>query len=234
MPIVVGIDGTGSAINPGAQRDRDYDVAFANSFVRRICNAGGPLALYRRGPVALGGGLAEAVGAGVNHVVTARRSNPGEPVLLTGYSRGALGAVVVAKRLKSQGIHVQALLMFDCVDRHLFFDAEVIPDNVANVMHVMRHPDAGSRESFGNDGVVYYPAKTNYEPIARFLCTHGGMGGCPWDIPAGSSGSDIIDEGFGAGSNDGATNVSYDQDRRVSAEVWAHVQPFIRRFRFMG
>lgn len=233
MPILVGIDGTGSAVMPGRQRDIDYDRAFANSFVRTICNRASGQVLYRRGPVALGGGLSDAITAGVNHVVSSRRSNPGAPVLLTGYSRGAAGVVVVAKRLKSQNINVAAMLLFDCVDRHLFIDAEIIPDNVAHVFHVQRHPDAGSRESFGNDGMRYYPAKTKYEPIERFLCTHGGMGGCPWEIPPGGKGSDIIDEGFGAGSNDGPTNVTYDQDARVSRDVWAACVPFMQRYGFI-
>ena len=56
MAIVVGIDGTGSAFLPGSGRDKEYDVSFANSFVRKICKGGGANALYERGPVALGGG----------------------------------------------------------------------------------------------------------------------------------------------------------------------------------
>jgi hypothetical protein len=232
MAILVGVDGTGGDFNPGAARDARYDTAFAHSFVRRICNAGGGNALYQRGPVALGGGLPEAINAGMGHILSRRRANPSEPILLTGYSRGGLGAVVIAKRLKDQNIPVQAMLLFDCVDRHLAFDGDTIPDNVGHVLHVIRHPDSSSRESFGNDGMKYFPKKTKYEPIARFMCTHGGMGGCPWEIPAGASSGDFINEGMGAGGYDGATTITYAQDARVSAEVWTHCLPFMRQYRF--
>jgi hypothetical protein len=233
MGILVGIDGTGAAFLPGSGRDRDYDTAFTNSFVRRICNSGGPHAMYQRGPVALGGGLPEAISAGVSHVVNKRRAGVTEPVLLTGYSRGALGAVVVADRLKSQGINVQALMLFDCVDRHLAFDAEVVPDNVAHVYHVIRDPASSSRESFGNDAMRYFAGSTTYEGPYTFMCTHGGMGGCPWAVPAGQSTTDYINEGFGAGGYDGATTITYAQDASVSAEVWANCQPFLRTHGFI-
>ena len=240
MAILVGIDGTGSAFTPGSGRDKEYDVSFANSFVKRICNAGGPDAMYQRGPVALGGGMLEAIGAGVNHVVsrinTYTKKYPPQaapPVILTGYSRGGLGAVVVAKRLKDLKINVQALLLFDCVDRHVAFDAEVVPDNVANVYHVIRDPATSSRESFGNDAMKYYPKTTKYQGPYMFMCTHGGMGGCPWPVEAGKKATDLINEGWGAGGYDGATTVSYEKDAMVSAQVWANVQPFIRTFGFM-
>ena len=67
MPILVGIDGTGEAWSPGAERDRAYDVAFANSFVRTICR-GKTWARYIRGPVAGGGGVLQAVSEGVNFI----------------------------------------------------------------------------------------------------------------------------------------------------------------------
>ncbi|MEP7075658.1 MAG: hypothetical protein ABI878_07575 [Acidobacteriota bacterium] len=238
MGILVGIDGTGSAFTPGSGRDKEYDVAFAHSFVKRICNAGGPDAMYQRGPVALGGGLLGAIEAGVQHVVRKigdykRTLQSPPPVLLTGYSRGGLGAVVVAARLKNLKIGVQALLLFDCVDRHLAFDAEVVPDNVANVYHVIRDPKSSSRESFGNDAMRYYPKSTKYEGPYMFMCTHGGMGGCPWPVEPGQKSTDFINEGFGAGGYDGATTITYEQDGLVSASVWANVQPFIRKFSFM-
>lgn len=234
MAILVGIDGTGSAFLPGSGRDADYDKAFANSFVRRLCNGGGPNAKYHRGPVALGGGLMDAINSGLNHIVSKRSGpNSGQPVLLTGYSRGAAGVVALAKKLKSKQIPVQAILLFDCVDRHLVIDAEVIPDNVANVLHVIRDPAASSRESFGNDGMKYYAGKTNYEGAYKFMCTHGGMGGCPWNPDAGQSADDYINEGFGAGGYDGATKITFSQDKLVSASVWQFCQTFIRKHGFL-
>lgn len=228
MPIVVGIDGTGSDVNPGTARDARYDVAFADSFVRRIAGSGGANKRYFRGPVMLGGGLVEAVNQGYQFVLERRRSAPNETVLLTGYSRGAAGAVVIAKKLKRQNIPVAGLLLFDCVDRHLFIDADVIPNNVGEVMHVIRDPRSSSRESFSNDGMRYSPP-TKFANAYMFLCTHGGMGGTPWTLPPGVDPSTLIDEG----GVDGMTTISYENDAQVSQQVWSYVQPFIRKYGFM-
>ena len=58
MPILVGIDGTGSNIMSGQRRDEEYDRAFANSFVRKLCEETKPNRKYLRGPLLLGGDLA--------------------------------------------------------------------------------------------------------------------------------------------------------------------------------
>jgi hypothetical protein len=228
MSILVGIDGTGSAFLPGKGRDADYDVAFAHSFVRRLALSGKKNHAYFRGPVALGGGLMAAIKGGYNYIVSKVDAGTEGPVLLTGYSRGAAGVVSLAGRLKKKGIDVDALLLFDCVDRHLFMDAEVIPTNVKNVMHVIRDPAAGSRGSFSNDGLRYHPSSTYYPGAYSFMCTHGGMGGCPWPANGASPGT-FIDEGF----PDGKTKVTYEQDARVSKQVWNFVQSFIREHEFL-
>lgn len=239
MSILVGIDGTGEAIVPGADRDTAYDRAFANSFVRRICNAN-PTSRYFRGPVALGGGLVDAITAGALFVQQRRRITPNEPVVLTGYSRGAAGAVCVAKELKKSNIPVRALMLFDCVDRHGFTDAETIPNNVGFVCHVIRNPAARSRMTFGNDGMRYVPP-TVYPQATMFMCTHGGMGGTPWTVPAGKTPNDFIDEGTLEALMSPTrmepvwtyrTNVTYAQDERVSREIWQFVQPFLRTHGF--
>ncbi|HLM61161.1 MAG TPA: hypothetical protein VK308_10170 [Pyrinomonadaceae bacterium] len=226
MPLLVGIDGTGSAVSPGEQRDRDYDVAFANSFVSRLCKPNTRNKRYFRGPVALGGGLVNAINEGFNFLQERHRQNPGEPILLTGYSRGAAGVVSLAGRLQRAGISVRAMLLFDCVDRHMFIDAEVIPNNVGHVMHVVRDARSGSRESFSNDGLKYRPP-TVYPQAYAFMCTHGGMGGTPWDS-TGHSANEFINEG----GVDGRTNITYGDDARVSEQVWAFVQPFINTHGF--
>lgn len=226
MPLLVGIDGTGSAVTPGEQRDRDYDVNFANSFVSRLCKPPTRNRRYFRGPVALGGGLVDAINDGYNFLTMRHRQNPEEPILLTGYSRGAAGVVSLSGRLKKANIPVKALLLFDCVDRHLFIDAEVIPNNVGYVMHVIRDPKSGSRESFSNDGMSYSPP-TIYPNAYSFMCTHGGMGGTPWDM-TGHSANEIIDEG----GIDGKTNITYGNDKAVSEQVWSFVQSFIQTHGF--
>ena len=222
MPILVGIDGTGAAIFPGPKRDRKYDVNFANSFVRRLCDTGNANSLYLRGPVALGGGLVDAIKTGSRFIQNRRQSGVSEPVLLTGYSRGAAGVIVLARRLKRKSIQVRAMLLFDCVDRHLFIDAEVIPNNVEYVQHVVRDPKASSRGSFGNDGMKYSPP-TVYPAAFAFMCTHGAMGGTPWVPKEGQSPSDIINEG----GIDGKTQITFEEDARVSKLVWAFCQEFI-------
>jgi hypothetical protein len=228
VPIIVGIDGTGGGASPGPARDARYDQDFANSFVRRLCRTGNPNIKYFRGPVTFGGGLVEAVSKGYDFAVDRKAANPAEPVLLTGYSRGAAGAVAIAEKLRRASINVKALLLFDCVDRHVVIDAEVIPNNVGYVMHVIRDPKSESRESFSNDGMRYNPP-TIYPAAYKFLCTHGGMGGTPWQRGAGQSLSDFIDEGF----PDGMTKITYAEDARVSAQVWAFVQPFCRTHGFL-
>jgi len=228
MAIVVGIDGTGSAFLPGSGRDREYDVAFANSFVTRIARNGGPNKAYFRGPVALGGGLPEAIEGGLRFIRARRAARVMDPIVLTGYSRGAAGVGSMAARLQRERIDVRALLLFDCVDRHLAIDAEEIPNNVGFVYHVIRDPRSGSRESFGNDG-MRYRAPTVFPTAYSFMCTHGGMGGCPWTPGPGQRLTDRINEG----GMDGATNITFAQDASVSMQVWQHCVPFMRTHGFI-
>lgn len=240
MPIVAGIDGTGPGDDAEYARDFYTDASRGKlgSFVYRLCQR--PGRFYRRGPNAVGYGLSAAVDAGVNFVVSQRRSKPNEPVLLTGYSRGAAGAVVMASRLKDRNIPVRALMLFDCVDRQINMDASVIPNNVGFVQHVIRDPAARSRMSFGNDGMSYRPP-TVFPAAYKFMCTHGGMGGTPWDVPSGGNANDYVDEGYAEGAvNWGlvggmfySTRVTYAQDARVSAQVWQFVQPFLREHGFI-
>ncbi len=236
MPILVGIDGTGSAVSPGTARDRQYDIDFANSFVKRIC-AGKANARYIRGPVLLGGGVVEGISDGVGFIETKHRQMPNEPILLTGYSRGAAEAVAVAQRLQSLKINVKALMLFDCVDRSADMDSGIIPNNVENVCHVIRNPATRSRATFSNSG-MRFNAPTKYPPAVMFMCTHGGMGGTPWAVPKGGNMNEFIAEGSAEAwlspvRNEPVwtyhTNVTYAQDVAVSATVWSHVQPFLIR-----
>lgn len=239
MPILVGIDGTGSAVSPGAERDREYDVAFADSFVRRLCFPNTTNRRYFRGPVAGGGGLPEAINGGYDFIFRRHRESENEPILLTGYSRGGLGVVVIADRLKQQNISVAAMLLFDCVDRHAAFDGRRIPNNVAYVHHVRRDPASRSRRSFGNDGTAYTPPTIYTQKF--YMCTHGGMGGTPWQPKAGQLANDFIDEGYAEGAvNAGLlgalfyrTNITFAQDKSESQKIWTDVQPFMRTHRFV-
>ncbi len=233
MPIVIGIDGTGSAIIPGAGRDRDYDRDFANSFVKRICSTGGGTRGYLRGPVGLGGGLRSAVNGGYNFIKQKRNEGDSSDVLLTGYSRGAAGVIMIAKKLQGDNIPVKAMMLFDCVDRYLFGDASVIPQNVEIVKHVIRDPLAKSRHSFGNDGMRYHPP-TVYPTIIKFMCTHGGMGGTPWVKPRDKMWTDLIDEGALEQPYNATTAISYQKDQDVSERIWSHCQIFMRDYGFVS
>lgn len=252
MPIIFGIDGTdGWAINT-AGRNRSYDANFANSFVRRIASGRGNNTRYERGPLVHGGNLDNSVMAGVQFIKQRRAAEPSQPILLTGYSRGAAGVIQVAKLLDRERNppNIAAIMLFDCVDRHISFNTDTIPNNVSSVLHVMRDPSAASREGFGNSGLRHFPA-TDYEPLKKFKCTHGGMGGCPWipDQSKGQKPTDMIDEGMGVPrivgvvptpmgaqpqwAGDGKTRVTFQEDALVSAQVWEFCQPYLKRKGFL-
>ncbi|NOT48689.1 MAG: hypothetical protein HOP17_13185 [Acidobacteria bacterium] len=174
--------------------------------------------------------MIEAVSAGHRFIMARRAAGIGGPILLTGYSRGAAGVVAIAARLQreSPAINVGAMMLFDCVDRQGDIDAEVIPNNVAYVQHVIRSPLSGSRESFSNDGLRYrHP--TIFPTAYSFMCTHGGMGGCPWTLGPGQRPTDLIDEGF----PDGMTRITFAGDAAVSSQVWNQCQPFLRTHGFI-
>lgn len=177
MDIYFGIDGTGPSNND------EYRTDFTNSFVRKIWstwaagNAG-----YLRGPSLLGSETAGLAGEGtrwiVNRVRDLEKTKQPTRLFLSGYSRGGAAIVEVANQLKSQGIKVHCMMLFDAVDRSNLGSTDVIPSNVTLAYHAMRDPKAASREIFGNcatraAGGVAYTSKT-------FFCTHGAMGGTPW------------------------------------------------------
>ncbi|MEL7497072.1 MAG: hypothetical protein AAFN77_05640 [Planctomycetota bacterium] len=227
--ILVGIDGTGPRVMPGKKRNAAYDISFAKSWVRRLCNLhGGKATLYLRGPVMMGGGLVDAVNEGYQYARDYMKRSVNHKVLLTGYSRGAAGVVAIANKLNRAKIPVEAIMLFDCVDRHVVIDAEVIPPNVKHVRHVVRNPAAKSRESFSNDGLRFHPEKTDYPAAYQFMCTHGGMGGMPWQPDEDQSGHDIIDEG----GIDGKTAVTFAQDARGARQVWDFCTPFFTQHKF--
>jgi len=241
MSILVGIDGTGGDIAPGSSRDERYDATFANSFIKRLCGPSKPNKKYIRGPVLLGGGLMNAISEGHNFILARRQAGVNEPILLTGYSRGAAGVVALATRLKDQKVDVRAMLLFDCVDRDLRIDADIIPANVGYVLHVKRSVASHSRLSFGHSGTRPFPgSKTDYQQ-KEFNCTHGAMGGTPWLPVAVSSGhsliraklTDYISEGPGAfAMPEQPSYVTYEQDARGAEQVQSFIKPFMHEHGF--
>jgi hypothetical protein len=249
MSILVGIDGT-SADSFGFDdktRNEAYDAVFANSFVKRICGRSGLNTMYLRGPGYLpaANGLVGAILKGQQFILSRRWAGVNEPVLLTGYSRGAAGVIVIAKSLRRPpyNIGVKAMLLFDCVNRDMQIDSDTIPDNVGDVLHVMRSDESGSRGSFGHSGTHPLP-RTRYKE-AIFTCTHGAMGGVPWPMEPGKTPNTLIVEGAGAFGvpekfspsdplnwKGKPTNVTYAQDARGAERVWSYIKPFMREHGF--
>jgi hypothetical protein len=255
MPILVGVDGTGGDIFRGTARDARYDQVFETSFVRKLCLPATPTnatanRIYIRGPALLGGGMPEGIAQGMNFIESSRRRFPNEPILLAGYSRGALGAANLARLLKGppHNINVKAMLLFDCVDMHLAYDAEEITDNVGHVLHVVLTTGVRSRSTW------HRAARRAKSPAVYgsvdFRCTHAGIGGVPWPLPMrreperptlGGSipAREFLDhsrqnEFINEGGLDGETNITYAQDKHVSEQILNHkdVRSFIRQHGF--
>ncbi len=103
-------------------------------------------------------------------------------VFLAGYSRGGAAVVHVASLLEGMGITVDALFLFDAVDRSISIgdslpagNVDRVPANVLHTYHARRDPHAESRESFEATATS---AVHDYQQF--FMTTHGGMGGTPF------------------------------------------------------
>jgi hypothetical protein len=136
--------------------------------------------------------------------------------------------VVLANRLQEIEVSVRAMLLFDCVDMHAGLDAATIPKNVKNVLHLTRHPDSGSRSSWGNDALWHYPDYTKMERWS-YMCTHGALGGVPSPLSGDDTAADLVKES----ASIGRTNVTYDDDERISAVIWADIQSFCLQHGFI-
>jgi hypothetical protein len=237
MSILVGIDGTTADVL--CRDNASYDTTFATSFVRKLCLPAGPdnptpNRMYFRGPVLPGesnwcpnDGVLAAVRDGVNFIVNRRRNN--EPVLLTGYSRGALGVCEIARRLQQppHRIDVKAILLFDCVDMHRDIDAPSVTSNVRNVLHAVLAEGVRSRNNWNRAARGPQDPAVSVYRNAEFRCTHAGIGGVPWplptrrepgppprEVPDHSRQNELIFE-FGSGQ----TNITYAQDNAESGRI---------------
>ena len=121
----------------------------------------------------------------------------------------------VAVILKEYDIKVEAMFLFDAVDRSLRLSGDVIPNNVEYCYHAFRHPASKSRESFGNTGTRSQHG-VNFEK-AYFMTTHGGLGGSPWNDDEGYTQDQqhIVNEGF----PDGRTTITVQQENAGMAQV---------------
>ena len=223
MAILLGIDGT------GPKTDEAYQKKFQNNFVNKIVRDSSinpENKKYLRGPTFIGSGLIHSIDTGFRFVIE-RYSITKEPILLTGFSRGAAGVIVIAEKLRKRQIPVTAMLLFDAIGRHLLVNAKTIPENVETVLHLRRDPTVGSREMFGNTGTKWNPPTIYEEEF--FFCTHGGVGGRPWSVEFGLS--DLpIKESF----PDGLTKITFNEDTEGSKKVWQKAQTFIEKHGFFG
>ncbi|PID35340.1 MAG: hypothetical protein CR964_00115 [Rhodobacterales bacterium] len=182
--IILGVDGSGPVFN--------YAEEFKESHVKRLCGgnrAGFWDSFYLRGP-----SMAGMVTKSLSNIVTSAAvtyygaikvattfSKEKKPprLFLAGYSRGGAAVIDAAYDLKSKGIPVRALLLFDAVDRTHTISSrvDVIPENVEYCFHAMRDPATESRSYFGNCGTS--SRGSTIFVTEHFACTHGAMGGTP-------------------------------------------------------
>ena len=168
--MLICIDGTGPANTATYARNMShsfvstiYDHALFTPKQRR----------YFRGPDWKGLSLHVPIDS-----LTAELRKDSSSILLVGYSRGGAIAIAMARRLADHGVPVEALFLFDAVDRSFLLIADRIPDNVRHVYHAIRASSVRSRPSFANCGLIW-EGHLGFQPQA-FTTTHGGMGGVPW------------------------------------------------------
>ncbi|MCY0095184.1 hypothetical protein [Hoeflea ulvae] len=186
MYVIAGIDGT------GAYNDAEYSRHFRNSYVKQFSSNVGPPSFghYQRGPSMEGASTKprgeEAARQLVQALAPMQRKGAKVGVFLTGFSRGGAAAIWAARVLADSKITVDAMFLFDAVDRAVGLDVDAVSPNVRSVYHARRSTSAESREFFGNCGVRYHKGSTVYHS-KWFHCTHGAVGGTPW-TSAGSDG----------------------------------------------
>jgi hypothetical protein len=169
------VDGTDSEYWVGQKQHGSFVKSFARDYA--------PLGDvdYENGPNLFGGGVSSTVDEVYNGISAALKKNPKEDINLVGHSRGGLIVILVAKKLHdnpppcTKG-EVKFMGLYDAVDRYLWADGSVIPDNVDFVAHARRDPGVNSRPLFGNTGTS--GGKVYVQQF--FWVTHSGAGGDPW------------------------------------------------------
>jgi hypothetical protein len=185
--ILVGIDGTGDVL------DSAYKPNFENSFVSQIIRTtNAKHKLYVRGPGFDGADMFGYANQALEFIHLTNSTEPNTRILLTGYSRGGAGVIDVARQLKKQGLMVDAMVLFDPVDRSGTSDGYDVPNNVLYMVQALRATMSLSRVSFNNCAASWHaPTKCTRK---HFWATHGGLGGCPWPVKPGVAPSMYIDE----------------------------------------
>ena len=180
----VDISGLYLAAIDGTDSEKSRIKHHANSFVHNFYDSylnGGGLAIYKDGPNLFGGGVQSTVNEVYTSICDALKANPSEEINLVGHSRGGLIAILVAKKLHEKPCpcaanFIRFMGLYDAVDRYLWANAEIIPDNVIYVAHARRDPGVHSRPLFSNTGT----SGGRYYTERYFWVTHSGAGGDPW------------------------------------------------------
>ena len=183
--MLIGIDGTGPLLAS------KYSEEMRNSFVSQIVRSSREKhKYYFSGPSLLGAEDLSIEFKVVSAVLKCLAA--GDSILfLTGYSRGGLIAIRVARNIQSskpgKNLRIKCLMLFDAVDRDAFSGSSIIPSNVDVALHAIRSPDVGSRKLFGNCG-LRFEGNVNFQR-KTFQATHAAMGGMPWsgDFPTSTS-----------------------------------------------
>jgi hypothetical protein len=126
-------------------------------------------------------------------------------IILVGYSRGAAYCMKLAEMWQTAwngAKPIEIMVLFDAVARNKYSDSYVlsakawkegwtevavpadIPASVSVTLHAVRNPMAGSRASFGNVGLSVQDRLKTSMKIRQFMCSHGAMGGTPYDAQA--------------------------------------------------
>ncbi len=131
------VDGTGE------ESDQLYRKEMQGGFCKqleKLCRG-----QYRRGPTLMGRETSD-IAADVVEAVLAWRRLPvkrSHRLFLAGHSRGGAAVIYAAQELDKQGVTVDAMFLFDAVERHFEFtrplrSARSIPPNVKHCYHALR------------------------------------------------------------------------------------------------
>ncbi len=142
------VDGT------GPEDPTEYEREMSGSFCRQLQDKCG--GTYWRGPTLLGNETIHIAKKIVEEVVRIRRGpDAGAPIFLAGHSRGGAAVLFAAQDLDDMGIEVEAMFLYDAVNRTLnnlrFRSSDYIPKNVRFGYHALRDP---SLSFYYSDGLA--------------------------------------------------------------------------------
>jgi hypothetical protein len=186
------IDGTGEF------NDVAYTHAMRHSFCRQIYDSHAfdhSSKFYLRGPSGDGFSTRHRSDALTHWLRGTHARSRVSPIYLAGYSRGAWAVTMAAETLKTQGVHVEAMFLFDPVRMQGYHGGQVVPTNVGRVYiarrwydnPVMDKYDWTSSITAGSNNPVrkwWGVTSLNTHRIPgdekRFLGSHGALGGVGW------------------------------------------------------